>query len=478
MSKCKLFNITAMLCLLLLAVTSTQAQIAAACADPAYSGSRLVGGAYVRVMPGEANNVRESASTTAPVVAQIEPGQVVYVTSAPVCAEGYVWWQVMYREPENLDDFPFGYTVEGAAPLGEGNYWLEPAPQPITVPTATAPITAENVTQLQQVAQVEFGMVNRFAWSGDSSHLAINTVGATWVYNTTVADSLPTRITPYSYDTNYTLGIAFGADGDTVGTAGSEYTVPNAPMTGAAYLWSLSSPTEPITRIAGSENDFGGAAAMSADLSRAAWVDQEGVIHIWDMASKAEVATLSGHTLVGSMAFSPDGQWLVSAGSGGMMISDTTVRLWNLATGAEQAMLDLGEMLPFIAFSPDSSMVAIPSYFIEGDAATQTVQLIDLASFAVTDTITLPGGGTNGLSFNADGSLLAVSNGFYNDAIGGWASELRFYDLTNDNTQVSSLLFTSNLGAVTFSPDGTKLALAYEDPLFWGPNRATVWAIQ
>src|SRR5690349_20890718 len=101
MHKMRLFNSTAILLLLLLALTSAQAQIAAACEDAAYAGSRLVGGAYARVLPGEANNVRESASTTAPLVGQIEPGQVVFVTSAPVCAEGYVWWQVMYRDPES-----------------------------------------------------------------------------------------------------------------------------------------------------------------------------------------------------------------------------------------------------------------------------------------------------------------------------------------------------------------------------------------
>jgi WD40 repeat protein len=477
MHKIRLFNITAMLLLLLLAVTATQAQLAAACEDPAYAGSRLVGGAYARVMPGEANNVRESASTTAPIVAQIEPGQVVYITSAPTCVEGYVWWQVMYREPESTEDFPFGYTVEGAAPLGEGNYWLEPAPQALTIPLSTTTISTANVSQLQQVDQLEFGMVNRFVWSPDTRHLAINTVGATWVYDTTTADALPVRLTANSYDTNYTQGIAFGVDGDTVGTAGSDYTVANAPMAGAAYLWSLANPAQPITSIIGSDNDFGGAAAFSPDLTRAAWVDQEGVIHVWDMASKTEVATLTGHTLVGTMAFSPDSRWLVSTGTGGMGISDSTARLWDLTTGTEQAMLEVGEMLPFIAFSADGTKVAIPSYTVNSNAATQTVQLIDLATFTVTGTIVLPSGSTNGLSFSPDGTLLAVSNGAFDDALGGWASSLRFYDLTNDNTEVSSLLFNSNLGPIAFSPDGTLLALSYEDPLFWGPNRATIWAV-
>ncbi len=49
------------------------------------------------------------------------------------------------------------------------------------------------------------------------------------------------------------------------------------------------------------------------------------VIHIWDVSSGQEVASLSGHTgLVHDLAFTPDSQWLLSAGW------DNTVRSWRL----------------------------------------------------------------------------------------------------------------------------------------------------
>lgn len=50
------------------------------------------------------------------------------------------------------------------------------------------------------------------------------------------------------------------------------------------------------------------------------------VIHIWDVESRGKVARLSGHDgLVRDLAFTPDSQWLLSAGW------DNTVRAWDLA---------------------------------------------------------------------------------------------------------------------------------------------------
>lgn len=470
----RLFNIAALVLLLLLVVTSAQAQLAGACADPAYAGSRLVGGSYARVLPGEPNNVRETPSASATLVAQIEPGQVVYITSAPVCAEGYVWWQVMYRTPESTEDFPFGYTVEGAAPLGEGNYWLEPAPQPLNVPSVTTPITGASVGQLQQVAQVEFGMVNRFAWSADNKRLAINTVGATWVYDLS-SGSLPVRITANSYDTNYTQGIALGADGDSVATAGSITLDANAPQAGVAYTWSLANPVSPQVSFLHADAPFGGVAAVSPDSRLVAFANGDGSISVRDMFTSDPVSTMQGHTLVGSLTFSPDGTRLVSAGTGGMMVSDTTVRVWDVATGTELGMFDLGELTPVLVLDAAGTTIAVVTYNIE--SGSQAVQLIDMASLTVSGSISVPAGSIAGLAFSPDGSLLAVSNSLFDDAQGGWASALRFYDRST-GAEVFAVSFNSGVGTVSFSPDGTLLALMYEDPLFWGPNRATLWAVQ
>lgn len=50
------------------------------------------------------------------------------------------------------------------------------------------------------------------------------------------------------------------------------------------------------------------------------------VIHVWNVATGKEVATLAGHTnLVRDLAFSPDSKWLLSAGW------DQTLRAWPLS---------------------------------------------------------------------------------------------------------------------------------------------------
>jgi WD40 repeat protein len=76
------------------------------------------------------------------------------------------------------------------------------------------------------------------------------------------------------------------------------------------------SPDGRLLAAAGGGNDRGGRESKA-----------NCVIHVWDVASSKEVASLSGHTgLVRDLAFTPDSSWLLSAGW------DNTVRSWHLAS--------------------------------------------------------------------------------------------------------------------------------------------------
>ncbi len=75
---------------------------------------------------------------------------------------------------------------------------------------------------------------------------------------------------------------------------------------------------------------------------------------IWDAATGALVHELEGHARrVASVAFSPDGHWIVTTSA------DFTARLWDAETGEQHAVLRGHEdVVNCAAFSPDSRLVA------------------------------------------------------------------------------------------------------------------------
>jgi WD40 repeat protein len=77
-------------------------------------------------------------------------------------------------------------------------------------------------------------------------------------------------------------------------------------------------------------------------------------VRVWEVAGGGEQARLAGHTgTVRSVAFSPDGARLATAGA------DGTVRVWEVAGGGEQARLagHTGTVYS-VVFSPDGTRLA------------------------------------------------------------------------------------------------------------------------
>jgi hypothetical protein len=94
------------------------------------------------------------------------------------------------------------------------------------------------------------------------------------------------------------------------------------------------------------------ALAVSPDATVVAAGTVDGPIHLWDTRSGDHLRTLSGHRgKVSSLAFSADGQMLVSGGE------DQSSRVWEVGTGAERQRLEHEEPVVDVAANRDGVFV-------------------------------------------------------------------------------------------------------------------------
>jgi WD40 repeat protein/transcriptional regulator with XRE-family HTH domain len=187
--------------------------------------------------------------------------------------------------------------------------------------------------------------------------------------------------------------------------------------------------------------------AFSPDGSLLASAGEDTAIILWDVAARrAQGAPLRGHTnWINSVAFSPDGKLLASASD------DQAILLWDVATRQPVGAPLLGhnKAVLSIAFSPDGALLASAS-------ADKTIILWDVATHrplgaslqAHTDKV-------SSVAFSPDGKLLASA---------GADTTIIVWDVATRRPLGSPLRGHSNwVYSLGFSPDGKLLASAGAD---------------
>ena len=256
--------------------------------------------------------------------------------------------------------------------------------------------------------------------------------------------------------------VAFDESGRLLATAGAMHDVVFGPdnkatlvKDGEIRIWNVASGQQilelpkmsTVTSIAFSPR--GGILASGTDDSP----EGSGDIKLWDVSTGKEIRSLTRKARpVSSLAFSPDGKFLASAG---LDNSIAQVQLWDIAKGSQLRTLartPTWRTNP-IAFSPDGKIL-----FLGTDEAAGTnsdsrgkVTLVDVAT------------GRAVRSFETDHILcLSVSPNGKWIAIGSTDTTIQLRDVES-GTVIRELIGShSYVTAVAFSPDGRTLASASE----------------
>lgn len=179
--------------------------------------------------------------------------------------------------------------------------------------------------------------------------------------------------------------------------------------------------------------------AFSPDGRRVATAGRDGTARVWDIQNGTELKTMRGHRgRVQGAVFSPDGAWLATGSV------DGTARLWDVETARELAVYRHDNRVRSVAFNADGTQLATASY-------DQTAKIWETETAQEIATLRGHQGAVHGVAFSPDGARLlsASSDG-----------TVKLWEIVTDSEPRTFHPKQSAVWGVAWSPDGTRFATA------------------
>ncbi len=234
-------------------------------------------------------------------------------------------------------------------------------------------------------------------------------------------------------------GLAFSPDGSALISMSRDGTVNSWALSGGLT-------PEPSGKLpTGTWAEYGISARACMEFSPGgtmlAWGSTNGSITIWDVARRTEQTHIQAHSApVRGLAFSPDSRWLASTGR------DRWVRVWDVTTGAAAGPAWKHPGMPrAIAFSPDGQLLAATDY--------GAIKVYEVTTWRLRLSLTGHRFWIKRLAFFPDGRTLVS---------GGNNETMKFWDLATGKEK-TDLERKGDTEKFCVSPDGTRLALGYDD---------------
>jgi len=173
-------------------------------------------------------------------------------------------------------------------------------------------------------------------------------------------------------------------------------------------------------------------------------------IQVWDLQSGKQIATLKQKGGVNSLSLSPDGFYLASGNN------DSTIKIWNVQDWKEVHSFPKEKSpVKTIAFSSDGKILASGAY--------QTIKLWNLKTFKEIKRFSGHSSYISSLSFSADGKYLASGSEDF---------KVKLWDLKTKEEIRCLDSHTDWVNSISFSPDGKFLASGSSD------KTVRLWDIQ